>query len=265
MKTALDISYRKNGKAENSLTALDLYAPGGNGASLPVMVFVHGGGWAKGDKKQAGAALKAEWFTSKNCIFISLNYRLVPEVTFREQAADVAAGLAWVHSHVDKFGGDPEQIFLMGHSAGAHLAALVSVVPGYLRKAGKPLSIIKGTVLLDGAGYDIPMQVNLLGSGASRQLYTRVFGKDENAWAEASPALNIRKGTALPPFLIFHAGNRAASEFQSLALAKKLREAGTKADTVHEPRKSHATINRDIGKPGDGPTGRIMKFMGAAK
>ena len=101
---------------------LDIYHPKKT-KDAPVMVYIHGGGWRRGDKDRVGE--KAVFFNSKGWVFISANYRLLPEGRHPNNVDDVAKAIAWTHDNIKKYGGDPEEIFIMGHSAGAHLAALV--------------------------------------------------------------------------------------------------------------------------------------------
>ena len=137
---------------------LDLVKPAG-GAKAPVLLFVHGGGWSIGDKAHAAGG-KARWANSNGWAFASANYRLVPQATVESQAADVASAIAWLRANAASQGLDPDRIVLMGHSAGAHLAALVGTDPRYLRAAGVPIDAVRGVVLLDGAGYDVPTQAS---------------------------------------------------------------------------------------------------------
>jgi arylformamidase len=107
--------------------ALDLYLPeqdAGDREPRPVVLFVHGGAWRRGDKSMVGD--KPAAFVGQGYAFASANYRLADTVSPREQAQDVAEAVRWLHGHGGEYGCDPNRIFLMGHSAGAHLVALVS-------------------------------------------------------------------------------------------------------------------------------------------
>src|ERR671934_2141866 len=95
---------------------LDVYAPGG-AKNLPVVFWIHGGGWQTGDKKDV--QLKPRAFNDKGFIFVSTNYRLLPDVDMGAIVRDVAKAVHWVHDHVADHGGDPDRLFVMGHSAGA--------------------------------------------------------------------------------------------------------------------------------------------------
>src|SRR5688572_29242076 len=124
------------------------------GRRAPLVLFLHGGGWRFGDKGMA--AHMAAHFHAQGYAFASVNYRLVPDATPAGQAADVAAAVAYLVAHAERLGIDPDRIILSGHSAGAHLAALVGTDPAWLAAHGLPVSTIDGIVLLDGAGYDVP-------------------------------------------------------------------------------------------------------------
>jgi acetyl esterase/lipase len=236
---------------------LDVYRPL-EGGELPVMVFIHGGSWRAGDKSWDGS--KPGFFTSQGFVFVSVNYRLSPEVQHPVHVQDVAQSLAWVHEHVAEYGGDPERIFVLGHSSGAHLAALVATDERYLREAGADLSVVKGVIVLDGGGYDIPEMVDS-GELFSKGRYTRAFGDENSVWMDASPVSHVAAGKGIPPFLLVHAWKRQASKNQAEGLAKALRDAGVRAEVFHHANKNHITINSSIGEDGDETTARIMEFV----
>lgn len=150
MKIERDISYSEAG---GKLTSLDVYAPA-DGTKQPVVVWIHGGGWRRGDKSRVHE--RPTVFTSKGYVLVSINYRLSPHVTYREQGQDIARAIRWVRDNIDEYGGNPEKLLLMGHSAGAHLAALVATDESYLGSEKLKLGALSGVILLDGAGYDIP-------------------------------------------------------------------------------------------------------------
>src|SRR5205807_1499803 len=132
---------------------LDVYSPRG-AKDLPVVFRVHGGGWQTGDKKDV--RIKPRSFTDKGFVFVSTNYRLLPAVDMAAIVRDVARAVRWVHDHIAEHGGDPKRLFVMGHSAGAQLAALVSTDDRYLKAEGLSLAIVKGCVPVDGDTYDVP-------------------------------------------------------------------------------------------------------------
>jgi arabinogalactan endo-1,4-beta-galactosidase len=262
MKSYLDVRYASVEGVEPKLLSLDVYAPS-KGAHHPVVVMIHGGGWRIGDKKSAGVAdVKSKHFTAAGYVFVSVNYRLSPNVMHPVHIQDVAASLAYVHEHAPEWSGNPERIYVMGHSAGAHLAALVATDDRRLRTHKKDLSIIKSVILLDGAGYDLPRRMASAANPLIRAtMFEAAFGKDAKVWIDASPITHVTRGKKIPPFLIFYAGAREDARVQALALSDALRAAGTPAWPMHAPEKNHGSMNRDIGTPNDWPTEMIMSFL----
>jgi acetyl esterase/lipase len=102
-----------------------------DGKNLPVVVWIHGGGWVTGDKTDV--QIKPKTFVDKGFVFVSVNYRMLPEVDMGTIVRDVAKSIRWVHDHVADYGGDPKRLFIMGHSAGAQLAALICTDDRYLK------------------------------------------------------------------------------------------------------------------------------------
>ena len=121
---------RAYAEPKNERQTLDVYAPAA-GKNLPVVVWIHGGGWQAGDKNEVHH--KPQAFADKGLVFVSINYRLLPEVTIKQMAGDVAKAIRWTYDHARDFGGDPDTILVMGHSAGAQLAALVCTDERYLK------------------------------------------------------------------------------------------------------------------------------------
>ena len=122
-----------------------------------------------------------------------------------------------------------------------------------------------GVVLLDGAGYDVPRQMAAARLPRLRKLYSDAFGDDLEAQREASPLTHVAAGKRYPPFLLFHVGDRRDSREQAEALADRLRSVGGRATTIHEPDKTHLTLNRELGADGDGPTAKILEFLTAER
>lgn len=256
-KTIRNIPYDTSIVIGKHFKSLDLYAPV-SGKNHPIVIWVHGGGWKIGDKR--GVNSKPQAFTQHGYLLVSVNYRLHPQATYDQQAQDIAEAIHWVREHAKEYGGNPHEIFLMGHSAGAHLVALVSTNPVYLKAESLSLKTIKGTILLDGAGYDISERITTAGPTA-KKLYKSIFGTDEKTWKAASPITYIRKKQAIPPFLILHVADRADSKRQSESLAKKLNSQGISAKVIPAQGKTHLTINREIGLSEDVPTQNIFEFL----
>jgi acetyl esterase/lipase len=239
------------------LQRLDLVEPAGN-KRPPLVIFIHGGGWSIGDKRHAIGA-KAGHFLGKGYAFASLNYRLVPQVTVEEQAADIAGAIAKLRTYAVGSNYDGERIILMGHSAGAHLAALVGTDPRYLAAAGVPMSLVKGVVLLDGAGYDIAQQMARPGNPVGA-MYDAAFGKDPLRQRALSPTLHAAAPN-VANWLILPVERRADSTAQSQELAAALSKAGANARVVPVPGESHGSLNKGLGEDGDFATGEVDRFV----
>jgi len=240
---------------------LDLVRPQGV-AKTPVLLFIHGGGWSIGDKSHA-AGSKAKWANSKGWAFASANYRLVPQATVEQQAADIASAIAWLRANAARQGLDPDRIVLMGHSAGAHLVALVGTDPQYLKAAGVPMEAIEGVVLLDGAGYDVAAQAGSPGN-IVKPMYDAAFGADPKRQAALSPTVQAAAPNA-SRWLILPIEHRADSQAQSKGLADALNRAGATATVVAVPGESHGSLNKSLGEAGDFATEQVEGFLAGAQ
>jgi acetyl esterase/lipase len=234
-----------------------VYAPS-SGSNLPIVVWIHGGGWRAGNKQ--AVQQKPQAFVDRGFVFVSINYRFVPQVTVKEMTGDVAKAIRWTHDHASEFGGNPKAIFVMGHSAGAHLAALVCTDDRYLKAEGLSLSIIKGCVPVDTAAYDIPKRFAQHGA-TKADAGKAIFGSDEAMHKELSPITYVGSVKSIPPFLILHVADRPDSTAQSRDLAKALEQAGVSATLVPGEGKTHGTINSELGLPNDKPSKALFEFV----
>lgn len=218
-------------------------------AGAPLVVFVHGGGWKRGDMDNATGAAKVEHLVAQGYAVASVNYRLVPDATVEQQAADVVAAIAYARGHAAKLGFDPKRIALMGHSAGAHLVALVGTDPSYLKAAGLSESDLRGVILLDGAAYDVPKQI-AEGGRFMHDTYIQAFGSEEARQKALSPTWQAASPNA-PSFLILHV-DRDDGTAQSEALGAALKAAGAQVE-IHgfegKGLRGHMAINRSLGDP----------------
>lgn len=242
--------------------ALDVHTPSREGRR-PVMVYVHGGSWTGGDKR--GVDAKPAFFNGRGWVLVSVNYRLVPTVTWQRQPEDVAAAIAWVHAHIAQYGGDPARMYLMGHSAGCHLVSLVTVDASYLAGVGLTPAVLLATVALDTQAWDLPYLATL-SSGTLGPTYTTVFGTDPATWALASPTLRIRDRDRVAPIAIaISGGNDGGDDPERTAQAERFRQAlvvaGVQATVINGQPKSHGAINRDFGTAGDAVTVACMDFI----
>lgn len=240
---AVEYSY-----GSDPLQKLDFYSAKTDGPA-PLIIFVHGGGWKRGDKRNATGADKVKHYAGLGYHLASINYRLVPGGTVEQQAADVAASIDYLLDNASKLGVDKRRVVLMGHSAGAHLSALVGTDPQYLRAVGLDLNALSGVVPLDGAAYDVGQQM-VDGNRIMQDTYKQAFGTDPARQKALSPYYQAGSPNA-PSFLILHV-DRDDGKRQSEALAAALRDAGTKVQlNAFEGKglKGHADINRRLGDP----------------
>jgi acetyl esterase/lipase len=246
----------------NKLQRLDYWsAPKSHARDAPLVVFVHGGGWKRGDKQMMDGSAKLKHWQALGCAVASVNYRLVPENTVEEQAADVAAALAHLKKHAGKLSFDPTRIALVGHSAGAHLVALIGTDPQYLRTAGLSFGDIRGIVPLDGAAYDVAEQIDD-GPRIMHDTYVQAFGTDPARQKRLSPTMQAAAPNA-PEFLILHVQRKDGTR-QSRELGDALKKAGTSA-TVQgfsgRGLRGHAEINRKLGEPDYPATPVVDAFL----
>ncbi len=249
-----DIAYAEP-KSERQM--LDVFAPA-TGSDHPIVVWIHGGGWRQGDKR--GVQAKPQAFVDKGFVFVATNYRFIPQVTVKEMTGDIAKAIRWAHDHAKEFGGNPNSIFVMGHSAGAHLAALVCTDDRYLQAEGLSLALIKGCVPVDTAAYDIPKRFAQSSAEKSSE-GKAIFGENDASHRDLSPITYVGKVKPMPAFLILHVADRPDSKAQSEHFAKALNSAGISATVVAAEGKTHGTINSELGLPNDKPTKSLFEFM----
>jgi acetyl esterase/lipase len=253
--------YAETPGVDPDLQSLDLY-PAASGPR-PLVAFIHGGGWRIGDKANAPhGPQKAAFFNAQGFAYASINYRLSPAVTHPAHVEDVAAAVAWLAKNARSHGIDARSITVMGHSAGAHLAALVATDARRLGAHNLPLSAIRGAILLDGAGYDVMRQAPtvIARGGFLGEMYADAFGRDGALWSDASPVAHVRAGAGIAPFLIVHT-DRPDAVSQSTLLADRLRGAGVDAQLFRAAGYSHADANRKVGQAGEPVTEAIMAAL----
>ena len=249
-----DIAYAE---PKNARQTLDVYAPS-EGRNHPVVIWIHGGGWRRGDK--ANVQHKPRAFVERGFVFVSTNYRFVPDITVSEMTGDVARASRWVHDHAREYGGDPDSLFIMGHSAGAHLAALVCTDERYLKAEGLSLAHIKGCVPIDVGAYDVPKRIKESRSAPPAR-FQEIFGESDEQHRNLSPATHVASGKHIPSFLILHVAARPETRSQSHAFADRLMEAGVRAEVLACPGKTHGTINTELGLAQDQPTQAVFEFL----
>ncbi|MEQ8411046.1 MAG: alpha/beta hydrolase [Erythrobacter sp.] len=240
---------------EDPRQQVDVYEPATAIDPLPMVVFIHGGGWRAGNHKRV--QVKPAHLNAQGYYFASSGYRLVPNVTVRQQAEDIGAALRALVGQAEAIGFDADRIVLMGHSAGAHLAALVATDPQY---AGDAFEAIRGVVMLDGAGYDVKAQMASAGPQIW-QIYYNAFTTDEAMQEALSPVTHVG-GRDAPHWLALYVADREASAAQSDMLTERLRAAGVEAEAVAVEGTDHGRMNRELGtEAGEAQTRAVDAFL----
>lgn len=230
----------------------DVYTPEGSAQGAPVMVMVHGGAWRIGDKghRPVWKGKTAHWLPM-GAVFISINYRMLPDADVGVQAQDVAAAVAHIQAYGAKAGWDVSRLVLMGHSAGAHLASLITVDTHYTEavKAQPWLA----TISLDSGALNVP---EIMGSKHFR-FYDDAFGSDPEQWKLYSPLYRIVN--AHTPMLMVCASPRKTACAQADAFASAMKAAGGRVDVL-PINKSHGDVNEDLGTDED-YTAQVDAFL----
>jgi acetyl esterase/lipase len=245
---------------------LDVYAPK-DAKNLPVVFWIHGGGWQTGDK--SSVQKKPQFFTDRGFVFVSTNYRLLPSVDMVTIFQDIARSIHWVHDHIAEYGGDPNRLFVMGHSAGAQLAALISIDERYLKAEGLSLAIIKGCVPVDGDTYDVPAIIEVAetrwrvhGLPPAKFGHREKFGNVPSRHRDYSAVTHVAKDKGIPPFLILHVAEHPDTSAQARRLGNVLKEAGVPVTVFGARETTHNKINADLGLPDDPSTKALLEFLG---
>lgn len=259
-----NVPYVDNGHERH---VLDIYTPETPADEpLPVMFWIHGGGWQTGDKSDV--ALKPKVMTERGFVFVSTNYRLLPDVTMDVLIRDVATSLGWVHRNIEKYGGDPSRIFVGGHSAGAQLAALICIDERYLGEQGVALKVLKGCVPVDGDTYDIP---KIIMTAEHRQAvyggkmftfgHRQKFGNDPEKHVDFSAVTHVANGKDIPPFLILYFSGNPDTRAQARRLESVLDAAGISAKAYGKRDSNHSQLNNELGVPDDPATQQLYQFL----
>lgn len=194
IRVARGLKYHEGKDFDNRKHRLDLYLPDVK-RKVPVVMWIHGGAWTFGDKGMYGRLGRR--FAREGVGLAAISYRLSPKFKHPAHVEDCARAFAWLHGHVAGHGGDPDRLFVMGHSAGGHLAALLALDPRYLKALDVPAGAVKGVIPMSGV-YRIPA-VDAETKGLM-EMFPKAFGSDPDTCREASPLTYVAGAKA--PMLV---------------------------------------------------------------
>jgi acetyl esterase/lipase len=227
---------------------LDVYRLDG-AKDLPVLIFIHGGGWTSGNKNIYGYL--GNTFARLGLVTVIANYRLTDNspgrVVHPGHIEDVARAFAWTYATIADYGGNPEKIFVSGHSAGGHLVSLLAVDPRYLGAHDLSLENIAGVISLSGV-YDV-------------RGIPAIFGDDPEQRRDASPIFHVGDWPP-PPFQVLYGENNLPGLGpQAVMFYEALAGLPSEADLIEFPGRTHGTMISRIGTPGDEVTETMMCFL----
>jgi arylformamidase len=259
-----DISYCET--SHDSKHRLDLFLP--DTQNWPILVFIHGGSLTSGDKSLRFAGQDVygnigRFYASQGIGVAVINYRLQPQVTWREQVADAASAVAWAFAHLESYGANTNRLFLAGHSAGAQLATRLAVDPAPLAAFGLSPSIFSGVIAVSGAGLDLA-DAQTYQLGARFRDYEERFrcgDLTENWKRDASPVSFV--SPSAPRFLILYGTReRLCLQRQSQLLHDALRQNGVPSQMLLVPGPNHCRIILTLSRPDRTSAPAILQFMG---
>jgi acetyl esterase/lipase len=241
-----NVAYKQGDGADPVRHRLDLYLPKGK-KDFPVLMFVHGGAWKFGNKDLYEALGKVY---AKNGIgTVIINYRLSPQVKHPEHIRDVAKAFSWVHANIGSHGGDRDELFLCGHSAGGHLVSLLATNETYLKEEKLTTAAIKGVIAMSGVYTIVPV-------GALKGIFTA----DPAVVQSASPLSHVTGQH--PPFLILYAQKDYATlDLMAEAMCKKLKDCQCDATVMKIADRDHISIITSMAKESDPTNQAIFEFL----
>jgi arylformamidase len=250
--TKTTIVYKTVSGVDPNLLSLDIYHFGPTAPEKPIVVYVHGGAWAIGDKANS-LTNKTNLFSSLGYLFVSINYRLSPttvstdptRIMFPTHNEDVADAVKWLYDNIGTYGGNKQKIALMGHSAGAHLVSLTGASNQFLPTRGLPLNTIKGVASIDTEGYDVAAECN-----SGNEYYLNAFGTNPTEWSKASPMEQLFSVNAYPKYFIAKRGSPVRIGVADAFIAK-LQSVGVTVSQVTGSQYDHEGINNAIGEPNE--------------
>jgi len=239
---------------------LDVYYRTGS-ARLPVVIYVHGWGWALGSKEDV--YYKPQYFDEQNVAFISMDYRLRWDYEIYDQAEDIVSVIKWVQDNAATYGLNEKKIVLMDHAAGAHLVSLVGKNESYLKAGGRQLGDISAVISIDTGSYDIERLMVELSSFIERRQHRLIFGNEQQYWHEAPPASHVEANKGILFFALLYVADDEESTLQAKGFAKVLSQACVETIMIPGNEKTSDSIDEQLGSPGDKTTQALMAFLPA--
>jgi acetyl esterase/lipase len=235
---------------------LDLFRPAG-GADLPVLVFLHGGVWQRGDKDDYRHI--GEVFARRGILTAVASYRLAPAARHPAQAQDAARAVAWIIHHAGEYGARADRVYLSGHSAGGHLVSLLLFDPQYLRAEGVDPEQLAGIIALSGV-FDLTKPMDDTAEGGLDRYVYPVFGSDRQTLEAASPVNHLHPTRAR--LLVILAGeDYQAMRRQSEMYVDALRKHGIPVTFETMKGHGHFELVQAIGHAEDPTTEAITRFV----
>jgi acetyl esterase/lipase len=260
--TQATINYKTISGVDPNLLSLDIYHFGPSTTTKPIVIYVHGGAWAVGDKANS-IENKTNLFSSLGYIFVSLNYRLSPttlsldpnRIKFPTHNEDVSDAVKWIYDNIEAYGGDKNKMVLLGHSAGAHLVSLTGTSNLFLPARGIPLNTLKGVASIDTEGYNVTDQVN-----AGNETYINAFGTNTMDLFNASPIEQLSTGKSYPNFFVAKRGSATRIGLADNFISK-LESVGVTVSQVTANQYDHEGINDAIGAPNETAVTEPLKIF----
>ncbi len=225
-------------------TKIDIFAPPQTrsqgffkpGKKVPILFYVHGGGWIKGTREKIYSLDK--FATQRGWMLVSTDYRPVPRTNIDGQVSDIVRSLNWIQKNIAKYGGDPKRVVIMGHSAGSHLVALIGA-----KKVGGPIRCV---IANDVQAYDMVAYATI--RGGIDGVYLAAFGQNPANWVKWSPVTYVRQTSGLPPYMVMYSNSHRPRRAQvSIAFGKELKRRGTRVTMFNGRNYTHGSIMRTIG------------------
>lgn len=228
---------------------LDVYAPAGGDAAADVIVFVYGGSWSSGRRQDYAFAARA--FAARGYVTVLFDYRLVPNIRYPVFVEDTAKAIAWAHRNIARHGGNPDRLFVVGHSAGAYNAMMAALAPEFLRAERLPVTVIKGVAGLSGPYDFLPLDTD-----STRAAFAGV------ADLAATQPVNRVAGPIPQVFLATGEADTLVRPRNTTALAEAIRKAGGRVETQFYPGVDHTGTLLAISRPLRGRAPVIEDVLG---